>query len=197
MRTIFPAVLSAIIATFFIAACGGGTATPAVETPKSAETADAGGPAGLPLWRYVNSGWVSPLNEETPNAFSRELRAVIITSSEEMDAFNRDVVSKRTVGTSTTLSRPEFPGSVVLAVYLMWLPVQGDPLSVVGLKVDGNKAVVELELNEDAQGREYPYLFAPMTMVTIDRSVFPDQGPIEFEFRLGEETAFTVTDTLQ
>ena len=136
------------------------------------------------------------MNEETPNAFSRELRAVIITSSEEMDAFNRDVVSKRTVGTSTTLSRPEFPGSVVLAVYLMWLPVQGDPLAVVGLEVDGNRAVVDLELDEDAQGREYPYLFAPMTMVTVDRSAFPDQGPVEFEFRLDGQVMLTLSDPL-
>ena len=188
MRTIFPAVLTVIVATFVLAACGGSAATP---------IGDAGTPAGLPLWRYVNSGWVSPLNEQNANAFSRELRGVVITSSEEMDEFNRAVISKRTNGTSTTLSRPEFPGSVVLVAYLMWLPVQGDPLSVVGLEVDGNRAVVELELDEDAQGRAYPYLFAPMTMVTVDRSVFPDEGPIEFEFRLDSETVVTVIDDLK
>ncbi|MEE8465286.1 MAG: hypothetical protein V3S68_02345 [Dehalococcoidia bacterium] len=191
MRTIYPAILIAIVATFFLAACGGAEPTPPVGT-EDPETS-----TGLPLWRYVSSGWVSPLNEQTANAFSRELRAVVITSAQEMDDFNRAVVSKRTLGTSATLSRPEFPGSVVLVAYLMWLPVQGDPLSVVGLKVEGNKAVVELELDEDAQGREYPYLFAPMTMVTVDRSLFPDQGPIEFEFRLDAETTFTVTDTLE
>ncbi len=201
MPAIYPTVLTAIVATFLLAACGGGTAAPAVApdqtetTGVSQETAQAA--AGLPLWRYVNSGWVSPLNEQNANAFARELRAVIITSAQEMDEFNRTVINKRTRGTSTTLSRPEFPGSVVLAVYLMWLPVQGDPLSVVGLEIDGNRAVVELELDEDAQGREYPYLFAPMTMVTVDRSVFPDQGPVEFEFRLDDETQVTVTDSLE
>ena len=197
MPAIYPAVLTAIVATFLIAACGGGTATPAVVPDQTEKTGVSQAAAGLPLWRYVNSGWVSPLNEQNANAFSRELRAVVITSAQEMDEFNRTVVNKRTRGTSTTLSRPEFPGSVVLAVYLMWLPVQGDPLSVVGLKVDGNRAVVDLELDEDSQGREYPYLFAPMTMVTVDRSVFPDQGPVEFEFRLDGETQVTVTDTLE
>ena len=194
MRTIYPAVLTAIIATFLLAACGGGTAAPTEETRETEETGESPGP---PLWRYVNSGWVSPLNEQTTNAFSRELRAVVITTAEEMDEFNRNVVSKRTNGTSTSLSRPEFPGSVVIAAYVMWLPVQGDPLSVVGLEIDGNRAVVELELDEDSQGRERPFMFAPMTMVTVDRSVFPDQGPIEFEFRLDAETVVTVTDTLE
>ena len=146
--------------------------------------------------RVANSGWVSPANGQASNALARELRAAVITSSEEMDEFNRVVIGKRTNGTSTSLSRAEFPGSVVLVAYVMWLPVQGDPLSVVGLEIEGNKAVVELELDEDAQGREYPYLYAPMTMVTIDRSVFPDDGPVEFEFRLGDEAVATVTDSL-
>ncbi len=196
MPIIYPAVLTAIVATLLLAACGG-AATPTGGTGEAEEVVESGASVGLPLWRYVNSGWVSPLNEQNANAFSRELRAVVITSAEEMDEFNRAVVSKRTNGTSTTLSRPEFPGSVVLVAYLMWLPVQGDPLSVVGLEVDGNRAVVELELDEDSQGRAYPYLYAPMTMVTVDRSVFPGQGPIEFEFRLDAETVVTVTDTLE
>ena len=196
----YPVVLIGIVAAFLLAACGGGSATPTVGPGETGETEDTGvsqAAAGPPLWRYVNSGWVSPLNEQNADAFSQELRAVVITSAEEMDEFNRTVVNKRTRGTGTTLSRPEFPGSVVLAVYLMWLPVQGDPLSVVGLKINGNRAVVELELDEDAQGREFPYMFAPMTMVTVDRSVFPEQGPVEFEFRLADGTKVTVTDSLE
>ncbi len=80
---------------------------------------------------------------------------------------------------------------------MLWLPVQGDPLSVVGLEIDGNRAVVDLELDEDAQGREYPYLFAPMTMVTVDRDEFPADGPVSFEFRLGDDLLVTLTDTLE
>ena len=200
MRIINPAVLTVILAIFLVAACGGGTAALTAEpeeTEKSAVSHEAAeNAADLPLWRYVNSGWVSPQNEQNANAFARELRAVVITTAQEMVDFNRAVVSKRTRGTGATLSRPEFPGSVVLAVYLMWLPVQGDPLSVVGLEVDGNRAVVDLELDEDAQGREYPYLFAPMTMVTVDRSAFPDQGPVEFEFRLDGQVMLTLSDPL-
>ena len=171
MPTIYPAVLTAIVAVFLIAACGGDTASPSLDStaePTAVVETEATQEAPTPpLWRYVNSGWVSPSNQQSANAFSRELRVVVITTSEELENFNRNVISKRTVGTGTSLSRAEFPGSVLLVAYLLWLPVQGDPLSVVGIEIDGNRAVVDLELDEDAQGREYPYLYAPMTMVTV------------------------------
>jgi len=197
MPTIFPAVLTAIVATFFIAACGGDTVTPTAG-PTVIEEIEATQEAPTPpLWRYVNSGWVSPSNQQSANAFSRELRVAVITTSEELENFNRTVISKRTVGTASSLSRAEFPGSVLLVAYLLWLPVQGDPLSVVGLEIIGNRAVVDLELDEDAQGREYPYLYAPMTMVTVDRDKFPAEGPVEFVFRLDGVLQVTLTDTLE
>ena len=197
MPTIFPAVLTAIVATFFIAACGGDTVTPTTEPTAIVETEATQEAPTPPLWRYVNSGWVSPSNQQSANAFSRELRVAVITTSEELKEFNRTVISKRTVGTGTSLSRAEFPGSVLLVAYLLWLPVQGDPLSVVGLEIIGNRAVVDLELDEDAQGREYPYLYAPMTMVTVDREKFPAEGPVEFVFRLDGVLQVTLTDTLE
>ena len=196
MPTIFPAVLTAIVATFFIAACGGDTLTPTAGPTVIEEIEATQEAPSPPLWRYVNSGWVSPSNQQSANAFSRELRVAVITTSEELENFNRTVISKRTVGTSTSLSRAEFPGSVLLVAYLLWLPVQGDPLSVVGLEIIGNRAVVDLELDEDAQGREYPYLYAPMTMVTVDRDKFPAEGPVEFVFRLDGVPQVTLTDTL-
>ena len=196
MPSIHPAVLIAIVVTFLITACGGDSATPIKESAETEQAEVTQEPPTPPLWRYVNSGWVSPSNESA-NAFARELRVDVITSSKELERFNRAVVSKRTVGTGRTLSRAEFPGSVLLVAYIMWLPVQGDPLSVVGLEIDGNRAVVDLELDEEAQGREYPYLFAPMTMVTVDRDEFPAEGPVSFEFRLDGELQVTFTDTLE
>jgi len=200
MPKFYLVILTAIVATFLMAACGG-SASPKVETKGGSSTAgqaDATQEAQeLPLWRYVNSGWVSPLNEQSANAFSRELRAAVITTAREMDDFNRSVISKRISGTGVTLGRAEFPGSVVLVAYLLWVPVQGDPLSVVGMEIDGDQVMVDLELDEDSQGREYPYLFAPMTMVTVDRDRFPAEGPASFSFRLSEEIQLTVTDDLR
>ncbi len=197
MPTISPMILILILASVLLVACGGDTATPAVETGDVART-DASQPIEEALiWRYVNSGWVTPLNEQSADAFSRELRVAVITSELEMQEFNREVVSKRTHGTGATLSRPNYPDAVVLVAYLLWLPVQGDPLSVVAMEVEGNQVVVDLELDEDAQGRELPYLYAPMTMVTVDRSELPPNGPVDFEFRLDDEIMATATDTLR
>ncbi len=197
MSSINPAILIAILATFLIAACGSDTASP-TEPPSETGQAEVNQePEELPLWRYVNSGWVSPTNQQSTNAFSRELRAAVITSSQELEEFNRTVISKRIQGTGVTLSRAEFPGSVVLVAYLLWLPVQGDPLSVIDMEINGTQVVVDLELDEESQGREYPYLFAPMTMVTVDRDEFPAEGQISFDFRLDGELQLTVKDDLQ
>ena len=197
MPSIYPGVIGVILAVFLIAACSDDTVSPIVKPPESVRSDDSRELEDLPLWRYVNSGWVSPLNQQSANAFSRELRAAVITSAAELEEFNRTVISKRTRGTGVTLNRAEFPGSVVLVAYVLWLPVQGNPLSVVGMEIDGSHVVVDLELDEESQGREYPYLFAPMTMVTVDRTKFPAEGPTSFDFRLDGELQVTVKDDLQ
>ena len=197
MSTKFSALLIVIMAGFMIAACGGDTVSSTAEPEEVVKTEVSSESVQPPIWRYVNSGWVAPRYEQSAGAFSKELRVAVITSDSEMLLFNQEVVGKRTYGTGDTLGRPEFPGSVVLVAYLLWLPVQGDPLSVIGMEIQGNIVVVQLELEEDAQGRELPYLYAPMTMVTVDRSDLPISGPVDFQFRLDGETLATVTDTLR
>ena len=197
MSTKFSALLIATMAGFLIAACGGDTVSSTAEPEEVAKTEVPSEAVQPPIWRYVNSGWVAPRDDQSAGAFSKELRVAVITSDLEMLLFNQEVVGKRTYGRGDTLGRPEFPGSVVLVAYLLWLPVQGDPLSVIGMEIEGNLVVVQLELEEDAQGRELPYLYAPMTMVTVDRSDLPINGPVDFQFRLDGETLATVTDTLR
>ena len=97
--------------------------------------------------------------------FATELRAFVLTSQEELDAFEGGFISKRIYGNSTTLDRIRFDSAALLAAYYVWRPVRGDPLSVADLQVEEGRAVVKIELDEDPQGREYPYLFAPMIMV--------------------------------
>ena len=184
------------MASVFLIACGG-TASTTVDTIDAANFEDYQADDETPIWRYVNSGWVVPVKEKYSDAFSRDLRVVIITSDAEMQQFNREVISKRTNGTGATLGRPKYPESVVVAAYLLWLPVKGDPLSVVGMAIEGKRVVVDLELEEDAQGRELPYLYAPMTMVMVDRSELPLNGPVDFAFMLDGDLMATARDSLR
>jgi hypothetical protein len=197
MPSIHLGAITFIWVILLTAACSGEMSSPIAGHSKTVKSDSSHELRELPSWRYVNSGWVSPLDQESTSAFSRELRADVITSASELEEFNRTVVSKRTRGTGATLNRADFPRSVLLVAYVMWLPVQGDPLSVVDIKIDGRHVVVNLELNEKPQGREYPYLFAPMTMVALDRSNFPVNGSVLFDFMLDNELQLTVKDDLQ
>ena len=178
-----------------LAACGGADTTPSGNS-SAAASSDASSGANQPpplLWRYVNSGWVSPVEYFEASPYLDELHAFVITNQEELDAFNRGAISKRILGNTNSLGRIDFLESVLLAAYYIWRPVQGDPLSVVALNVNGSSAVVDLELADDAQGRLYPYLFAPMTMVSVNRSLFPPGEPVEFVFQLNGEPNETVS----
>ena len=150
---------------------------------------------GAPAFRYVNSGWISPVDALDAGAFSEELRAFVIVSQEELDAFEGGFVSKVNRGNATTLGRIDFDDAALLAAYYVWRPVRGDPLTVAGVRAAGSNAVVELELSYDPQGREYPYLYAPMIMVAVERSLFPEGEPVEFVFELNGDPAVTLTAT--
>ena len=151
----------------------------------------------VPLWRYVNSGWVSPYRRVESGVFSQQLRAFVIANQAELDEFQRGFTMKRSWGTTTSLGRVDFPNSVLLAAYYLWRPYQGDPLSVIGFSLEGHRADVLLDLEESPQGKEYPFLFAPMTMVTVDRSYFPVGEAVEFVFHLNGEPQATVVATME
>ena len=149
----------------------------------------------LPQFRYVNSGWISPFDLEEIGPFATELRAYVLTSQEELDQYEAEFVSKRSYGNQTTLGRIDFDSSVLLAAYYVWRPARGDPLSVADLTVYGNRADVTVALDHEPQGREYPYLFAPMIMVAAERSLFPEGEQVEFVFHLDGHPSITATTT--
>jgi hypothetical protein len=116
----------------------------------------------------------------------------VITNQEELDAFEQSVIIRVSRGTGTSLGRIQFPESILLVAYYLWRPLQGDPLSVVGVSLNAGRADIHLELEESAQGKEYPYLLAPMTMVAVDRSRFPMGEPTDFVFHLNGDPMATV-----
>ncbi|HIM37959.1 MAG TPA: hypothetical protein EYM38_08095 [Dehalococcoidia bacterium] len=153
----------------------------------------------LPQWKYVNSGWVSPVPEDQVGPLKEDFRAFVITSQEELDEFQARSRIRISRGTTTSLGKIDFPNSILVAGYLMWRPVQGDPLSVVGFNFEAGKggaaglAEVRLELEDSPQGRERPYLLAPMTMVALSRTIFSHGEPVDFVFQLNGEAVATVT----
>ena len=187
---LFVALLAAILLT----ACGPSTSPSAEE---AATTAPEGAVDEAPIWRYVNSGWVYPDVADDLQVFSEELHVFVITSQDELDAFQQGFTTKRTLGTTTSLGRIDLPESILLAAYYLWRPFQGDPLSVDGFSVEGNRADVFLDLDDSPQGKEYPYLLAPMVMVSIDRSLFPAGETIDFAFHLNGEPHTTVVATVE
>jgi hypothetical protein len=193
-------LFTASMVAVLLAACGGDaapTSSPTNPVALPTRTSAPTEPVVAPLWRYVNSGWVSPHGADEAGAFPEQLRVFVITSQEELDAFARSAVTRRSRGTAASLERIDFPDSILLAAYYLWRPLQGDPLSVVGFSLEGHRADVLLELEESPQGKEYPYLFAPMAMVAIDRSHFPAGEPIDFVFHLNGEPLATVVATVE
>ena len=190
MLLIFSCVL---MAALLLTACGGAATSTLTPTSTPVPTVAA----KATEWRYVNSGWLSPHEADPPGALTRQLRAFVITSQEELDEFQNSVLMKRTRGTTISLGRIDFPNSILLAAYYLWRPLQGDPLSVVGFSLDsrpdGYRADVFLSLEGSPQGKEYPYLFAPMAMVAVDRALLPTGEPIDFVFHLDGEVMDTVT----
>ncbi len=197
-------LLVASLAALLLAACGGGATATALPTPTPSPAPTAtprmtpaitptGPPVtavpetrapALPAWRYVNSGWGLPSGDAPGGVFAEQLRGFVITSQEALDAFQLAFLLRRSLGSATSLGRVDFPNSILLAAYYLWRPLRGDPLSVVGFSLDGRRAEVLLELDDSAQGKEYPLLLAPMAMVALDRSLFPQGERIEFVFRL-------------
>ena len=182
-------VFLALAAAILLMACGGAS---------SSETDGPEVAAGeAPPYRYVNSGWVYPNVSDDLQVFSEELKVFVITSQDELDAYQQGFTTKRTLGNTTTLARIDFPNSILLAAYYLWRPFQGDPLSVEGFSVEGNRADVLLELDDSPQGKEYPYLLAPMIMVAVDRAQFTEGEALDFIFHLNGEPHTTVNATVK
>ena len=184
----------ALLAAILLTACAASTPSPAGE---ATTTVQEGNVVEAPLWRYVNSGWVYPDVADDLQVFSEELLVFVITDQAELDEFQQGFTTKRTLGTTTSLGRIDIPNSILLAAYYLWRPFQGDPLSVAGFSVEGNRADVFLDLDDSPQGKEYPYLLAPMIMVSVDRSLFPAGEAIDFAFHLNGEPHTTVAATVE
>ena len=142
--------------------------------------------------RFLVGGWVAPKREEIQEEpFAETLRAFVITTQDELTDFLDGIDLLRVRGNVENLNRVDFGREVVLAAYYLWRPLKGDPLSIVGASLVGTEVEIRLELLEDPQGRERPFLIAPLGVVAIDieQEGLPRGIPLRFVFLVNSEVA--------
>ena len=139
--------------------------------------------------RFLLGGWIVPKEWEGSGVFDESLEAFVITSGEEMRDFLEGVEFIRLRGNLEAVDRTDFDEMVVVAVYYLWRPLKGDPLSLERVTADGAEVRVSLELEQDPQGRERPFLMAPLYITALERADLPDKASLEFVFLVnGEES---------
>ena len=146
--------------------------------------------------RFLMGGWVFPKGE-VAGPFAETLRAFVITTEGELEDFLDGVNLLRIRGNTESLYGADLDQVVVLASYHLWRPLKGDPLSIARVALKGSEVEVSLELLEDPQGRESPYLVAPLYIASIAREDLPRGVPVRFVFLLNGELATTRTVTLE
>ena len=117
------------------------------------------------------------------------LRGFVITTEEELRDFLDGVDLLRIRGNLESLDRVNLAEQVILAAYYLWRPLKGDPLSVQGIALKGDDVEINMELLEDPQGRESPYLLAPLYIVALDKDELLRGVPLSFSFLVSGEVA--------
>lgn len=142
--------------------------------------------------RFLVGGWVLPEDEEA-DPFVDTLRAFILTSEDEIRELLDGVDFLRLRGSLDSLHKADLDQVIVVAVYHMWRPLKGDPLSIANVFLNDTEVEVNLELEADPQGREFPYLVAPLYIAAIQKKDLPKEGPLNFLFKVNGEEAVTRT----
>ena len=135
-----------------------------------------------------------PLEEQDsePDPFAETLQTFVLTSEEDLREFLEGLDLIRLRGNLQILDKVDFTAEVVVAAYYLWRPLKGDPLFMQTVSLTGDELEVLLELEEDPQGRESPYLLAPFLVAAIDRGPLPKDASFDLVWRLNGETAATM-----
>ena len=165
-------------------------------TPGSGSVAASRTEEGDIVPRFLLGGWVLP-EGEAPGIFVESLEALIITSEADLRSFLGGVDLLRVSGDLNAINRTDFEKTVILAAYYLWRPLKGNPLSVQKVTVDGNEVRVSLDLEDDPQGRESPYLLAPLYVVGVYKAALPQGEPVRFQFLVNGELAATLMATFE
>lgn len=129
--------------------------------------------------------------------FAETLKAFVITTEKELRDFLDGINLVRARGNRESLNGVASNEEMVLAAYYLWRPVKGDPLSIERVTLKETDVEVGLELLQDPQGRESPYLMAPLSIVAVGKEDLPRGVPLRFVFLVNGEVTATQTVTLK
>ena len=148
--------------------------------------------------RFLLGGWLLPKNVDSgADPFAETLKAFVITTEEELREFLDGVHLLRPRGNRESLNRTDLSRKLMVAVYYLWRPLKGDPLSLEKTVVNGTEVEVQFELLADPQGRESPFLLAPLYIAALDKEHLPLGVPIRFAFLVNGELAANRAATLE
>ena len=142
---------------------------------RSAGPSEESSQDGEITFRFLLGGWMIPIGQEA-GPFVERLEVRVIQSEEQMRDFLEGADLFRLRGNTDILGDADFTETLIVASYYLWRPLKGDPLSVEKVFVDEGVVHVDMLLEADPQGRERPYLLAPMYMFSLDKEVLREQG---------------------
>ena len=174
-----------------LAACGertGGRRSSDAAKPSSSD--------GLVV-RYLVGGWVVPYGPDGQSSPASEtLKTAVITSQEALTDFLGRFEITLYRGNPQSLDDLDFAEDVVVAAYYLWRPLRGNPLSIREVSVKDAAVEVDLELEAEPQGRERPFLMAPLQMAALYRDDLGPAGAVDFLFRVNGEVSGAETALL-
>ena len=150
---------------------------------RSAAPSEESSRGGEISFRFLLGGWVNPTDQET-DPFVERLEVRLLQSDEQLRDFLEGVDLLRVRGRTDVLGDTDFTRTLIVATYYLWRPLKGDPLSVERVFIDEGVVHVDMLLEDDPQGRERPYLLAPLYMFSLDKEVLRENGARAVRFIL-------------
>ena len=144
--------------------------------------------------RFMLGAWTLP-HEEDRNPFRETLKGFIISNERQLEEFLGGLRLFQLRGTVENLAKTDFDRTLIVATYYMWRPLKGTPLSIESLSVKDKEVEVTVRLDEEAIGKERPFLMAPLEVVAIASKQLAKNVPIKFTFKLNGKIVATMYHT--
>ncbi len=146
--------------------------------------------------RFMLSGWILPKNKEKSSPFSETLGTYILSNESQLELFLDSIQLIRLNGNFENLSNIDFNESILVAIYYMWRPIRGNPLTISQPYVSNGSVMISIELDDEITGKEFPFLYAPLEISAINRNGLPTSDSVQFIFTLNDGQSTVVSHTL-